>query len=125
MSPTTVLLRQIHPNFYPAGELSSQAFIPFPKDDGKLSVYDGDKITASASYDHYTKVLQYESCSVWGGTCEEVFSVGLAGASDPLEDFPSHSIVDFGTRSEKDCRKLAKRLKALALQRGCLFLPTA
>jgi len=42
MNDQTLLLRQVHPNFLPDGELSSQAFYPFPKDNGRLSVYDGD-----------------------------------------------------------------------------------
>lgn len=123
MTPATVLLRQVHPNFIPAGELSSQAFLPFPKDDGKLSVYDGDQITAEASLQHYTQVQQLSSHSVWGITSGEVSGVGLSSSADPLEEFPSHAIVDFGGKPEKECRKLAKKLKALALQRGCLFRP--
>ena len=125
MNSATILLRQVHPNFYPNGELTSQAFFPFPKDDGKVSVYDNDQIDAASSYEHYTKVLNYKSSSVWGITCDEVSRNGLESISDPLENFPSHAVVDFSDRSEKDCRRLAKRLKSLALQRGCLFLPAS
>lgn len=121
MNPTTTLLRQVHPNFIPDGQLSSQAFIPFPKDNGKVSVYDGDRITAAESYHHYTEVLRYESDSVWGITCEEVASVELNSAADPLKDFPSHAVIDFTTHAETNFRKLAKRLKVLALARGCLY----
>jgi hypothetical protein len=50
MKPETVLLRQVHPDFIPDGQLTSQAFMPFPKDDGQLSVYDGDQISAIDSH---------------------------------------------------------------------------
>lgn len=123
MTPNTVLLRQIHPNFYPNGELTSQAFLPFPKDQGKPSVYDGDQISAADAFAHYTMVLQNESCCVWGVNCGEVEGVGLSSASDPLVGFPSHALIDFSGRSEKECRKLAKLLKAFALTRGCLHQP--
>ena len=124
MSPSTVLLRQIHPNFYPNGELTSQAFLPFPKDHGKPSVYDGDQISPADAFAHYTIILKNESCSVWGVACEEVQGVGLSSVSNPLPDFPSHALIDFSGRSEKECRKLAKLLKAIALTRGCLHSPT-
>ena len=123
MNPTTTLFRQVHPDFIPDGQLSSQAFVPFPKDNGKVSVYDGDRITAAESYHHYTEVLGFESDSVWGVTCDEVTSAGLESAPDPLEDFPSHAVVDFTAHPQKNFRKLAKRLKAFALARGCLFRP--
>jgi hypothetical protein len=32
MTSATMLLRQVHPDFIPDGQLTSQAFIPFPKD---------------------------------------------------------------------------------------------
>ena len=49
MTDSTMLLRQIHPAFVQADQATSQAFRPTPKDDGKLSVYDGDKIRSRES----------------------------------------------------------------------------
>jgi hypothetical protein len=66
MTPATLLFRQVHPKFFPGGTLSSQAFFPFPKDQGKLSVYDGEHITAAQSFTHYTETLHLESAGVWG-----------------------------------------------------------
>lgn len=123
MTPSTVLLRQIHPNFYPNGELTSQAFLPFPKDAGRPSVYDGDQISAEDAFVHYTTVLSNQSCSVWGIDCSEVGSAGLTSAANPLTNFPSHALVDFNGCPEKEWRKLAKRLKDFALKRGCLHTP--
>lgn len=121
MTPSTVLLRQIHPNFYPNGELTSQAFLPFSKDKGKPSVYDGDQISAADAFVHYTTVLKNQSCSVRGINCSEVDSVGLTSIANPLPNFPSHALVDFTGRPDKEWRKLAKRLKDFALKRGCLY----
>lgn len=121
MNHRTLLLRQVHPNFFPEGEVSSQAFIPFPKDDGKLSTYDGDQITAEASYQHYTVDLGFESVGVWAVNGEEVASIGLIYQSDPIVGNTAHAIVDFGVLPEKECRKLAKRLKKFAVDRGSLY----
>ena len=123
MRPETILLRQVHPNFFPSGQLSSQAFLPFPKDDGKLSTYDGAQISASDSHRHYTQTLDQQSSCVWGVSNSEVTSAGLSSIADPLLNFPSHVLIDFTGHPEKDFRKLAKRLKALALSRGCLYMP--
>jgi hypothetical protein len=121
MTPETILLRQAHPNFLDQGQLTSQVFIPFPKDDGKLSVYDGDRISAADSYEHYTRTLKNSSGGVWGVSCSEVTEVGLASLPVPLDDFPSHAAIDFSGQTDKNCRKLAKRLKAFALKRQCLY----
>ena len=123
MNPETTLLRQAHPNFVDAGQLTSQAFMPFPKDEGKPSVYDSDQISAADSYKHYTEVLKNASDSVWGVTCAEVTVAGLTSESAPLENFPSHALIDFTTHPEKSFRKLAKKLKVSAIARGCLYSP--
>lgn len=121
MTPETILLRQVHPNFVPNGELSSQAFFPFPKDDGKLSVYDGDQINPGESHRHYLSVMQKESVGVWGVSVGEAATEGLPSQNSPLPNSPAHAHIDFEARDEKLCRKLAKRLKAAALVRGCLY----
>ena len=123
MSPETTLLRQVHPDFIPEGQLTSQAFMPFPKDEGKLSVYDGDQVEAADSYRHYTEVLGNKSDSVWGVSCGEVAGVALTVVSAPLADFPSHSLIDFTGHPEKNFRKLAKKLKAFAIARRRLYPP--
>ena len=115
MNYQTLLLRQVHPNFLPEGELSSQAFYPFPKDRGRLSVYDGDQISAEASYHHYTRDLECSSAGVWGVNCGEVASAGLTSQPDPITNSPAHAYIDFGRRGDKECRKLAKKLKEFAL----------
>jgi len=123
MNEHTVLLRQVHPDFIPGGALTSQAFFPFPKDEGKPSVYDGDQITPADSHQHYTETLGYNSHSVWGVSCAEVAEIGLTSNPNPLEDFPSHALIDFTSQPVKQFRKLAKKLKAKALARGRLHPP--
>ncbi|MCL1861501.1 MAG: hypothetical protein FWG52_08240 [Proteobacteria bacterium] len=121
MNEQTLLLRQVHPEFFPEGEVTSQAFFPFPKDEGKLSVDDGDRVTAEDSYRHYTVNLGLKSVGVWAVNGAEVVSARLTFRPDPVAGNEAHSVIDFGALAEKECRKLAKRLKKFALDRGCLY----
>jgi hypothetical protein len=123
MNEHTFLLRQVHPNFLPGNELSSQAFFPFPKDNGKLSVYDGDQITPEESFRHYTSEQKLISAGVWSVQGREVTDTGLSYQSDPLPDSPAHAVIDFGVHDGNEYRKLAKKLKAFALARGPLHKP--
>lgn len=120
MKGDTILLRQAHPKFVDEGQLTSQAFVPFPKDDAKLSVYDGEQISAAESHRHYTETLKNEADSVWGVTCAEVIHVDLSYRSDPLPESPAHALIDFSGKSTSACRKLAKRLRDFASIRGRL-----
>ena len=120
MKDDTILLRQAHPKFVDEGQVTSQAFVPFLKDGAKLSVYDGDQITAAESFLHYTETLNNESDSVWGVTCTEVADVDLSYASDPLPESPAHALIDFSGKSSSACRKLAKKLREFASIRGRL-----
>lgn len=123
MNSHTLLLRQVHPNFIAEGQVSSQAFVPFPKDENKLSLYDGDQISASDSYLHYTEQLRFQSAGVWAVTCEEAAQLNLPSKPDPLEDFPQHALIDFTSHPATSHRKLAKRLREFAVARGCLHAP--
>ena len=53
MNSQTLLLRQIHPSFIQQGRVTSQAFRPTPKDEMKLSVYDGDQMTPEEAFEHF------------------------------------------------------------------------
>lgn len=114
MTDETMLLRQVNPAFLEAGETSSQAFFPFPKDEGKLSVDDGGLTTPEAAHVFFTTVLKLESAGTWGVTGAEVAATGLAYGPDPLPENAAHALIDFGVRNEKECRKLARKLKAHA-----------
>ena len=121
MKSDSLLLRQVHPNFFSDGQLSSQAFIPFPKDEGKLSVYDGNLISPALSYQHYT--LRLKSVGVWGISNAEVITTGLTSEPAPLPDSPAHAFINFCNVPNTQWRKLAKILKRFAVTRGCLYSP--
>jgi hypothetical protein len=123
MKADSLLLRQVHPNFYIGGQLSSQAFFPFPKDKWKLSVYDGELVSPAQSFVHYTQNQILESVGVWGVSNIEVTEIGLTSEPDPLPDSPAHALIDFNNAPDKECRKLAKKLKAFAVAHGCLYSP--
>ena len=120
MTEETILLRQVNPSFVEGEGASSQAFYPFPKDNGKLSVDDGDLTSAEAAFEFYTTVQKLASAGTCGVTRSEVTSTGLSSSSNPLTDNPAHALIDFGDRDDKACRKLARKLKAFANARGRL-----
>lgn len=123
MTGSTMLLRQVHPSFVQAGFASSQAFRPTPKDESKLSVYDGDQMTPEAAFNHFTQILKLASAGTVGLTVEECASVGIEARPDPLTDpipFPEHAILDFSGRTDHQCKSISKVLKTQAQARGWL-----
>jgi hypothetical protein len=119
MTDSTMLLRQIHPAFVQADQATSQAFRPTPKDDGRLSVYDGDKIAAEKAWAHYTGTLGLESAGVMGLLVEECAEANVNPEVDAVP-FPEHCIIDFGHLSNKAADNAAKVLKRAANARGWL-----
>ena len=124
MNADTILLRQVHPQFAPSGQLTSQAFVPTSKDDGLLSVDNGDLISAAVAHAYYTGVLGLESNGVWSVSKKEADGEMAPAISSPKPNRPSHASLDFRGKSDKECRRIAKKLKVWALARGCLFAPT-
>lgn len=122
MQDSTHLLRQINPSFIQDGKITSQAFSPTPKDDKKLSCYDGDLIDPPMAYDHFSESLGLRSVGVVSVTVGECSSTGLTASPDP-EPYPEHSIIDFDGNSPNDIRRKAKSLRSIAEQRGWLFKP--
>jgi len=115
-----MLLRQIHPAFVQDNQATSQAFRPTPKDAGKLSVYDGDKITADKAWSHYTSILGYESAGVMGLLVQECIKANVSAAADP-DPFPEHCVIDFTKlATKKEVENAAKALKRAASSRGWL-----
>jgi hypothetical protein len=119
MNDATTVYRQIHPSFVQAGFPTSQAFRPTPKDESKLSVYDGDLIAPENAFQHYVNQLCLASDGVMGLTVAECTTVSLAVCSDP-EPFPEHALIDFSGLPDKDCRTKSKILRMKAVQRGWL-----
>ena len=120
MNSNTLLYRQIHPSFVQLGRVTSQAFRPTPKDEQKLSVYDGDQISAGDAYDHYISSLKLSSCGVMGLLCAECETLALPVLPAP-ESFPEHVVIDFSDFSKRQTEKKAKQLKARAEARDWLY----
>ena len=64
MTDDTLLLRQVNPAWIQDGRITSQVFRPTPKDSKRLSVYDGDQISAEDAWSHYVRELELESVGV-------------------------------------------------------------
>jgi len=121
MNDETLLLRQIHPTFVQGGRVTSQAFRPTPKDESKLSVYDGDMIDAEAAYAHYTTELALGSVGVLAIKHAECLAFDLPVEPDSVP-FPEHAFIDFTAFEKKQIEKKAKLLKAKAVTRGWLYM---
>ena len=118
MNGSTPLLRQIHPSFVKLGRITSQAFRPTPKDEHKLSVYDGDLITPAAAWQHY-RTRNLESAGVLAVTVGECQNEDLPVRSSP-EHFLEHAEIDYTGLSSNECERKGKKLKGAAEARGWL-----
>ena len=106
--------------FVQAGHVTSQAFRPTPKDQALLSVYDGDRIAAEASWVHYTTELKLASAGTMAVTIDECTAESLPARPDP-EPFPEHVVIDFTGLTDRQCEKAAKKLRAKSNARGWLY----
>jgi hypothetical protein len=120
MNGITQLLRQVNPNFIQDGYITSQVFRPTPKDEQQLSVYDGEKISASAAHAHFVQNPSCSSAGIVAVSVDECTTLDLSTIPDP-DTFPEHALIDFTGLEKKDTERKAKQLKALAINRGWLF----
>lgn len=124
-----VLFRQIHPTFYDNSHPASPQFAPTPKDEGKLSVDRSSLTTAAAAHALFTG-NGFQSAAVYGLTVGEFSKEILPCHSDPLPAEsgraanPAHAYADFTTFKVSQQKNIAKRLRNVAVKRGCLYLPT-
>ena len=119
MTDETLLHRQIHPSFVQSGRPTSQAFRPTPKDEGKLSAYDGDQISPENSWKHYTEELTLASDGVMSLTHQECLDAGVSVNADG-QPFAEHASILFG---DVNAEKVSKKLKGKAVTRGWQFQP--
>ena len=117
MTPATLLFRQVNPSWVRNGRITSQVFKPTPKDKGCLSTYNGDQITAEASWRHYTIELEYQSVGIVAVTVCECKKHDLCVKRDP-DPFPEHVVIKFKGHSRSQIEKKAKHLKEAAEMRG-------
>ena len=123
MNNETLLLRHVHKNFIQAGGPPRHAVRPTPKDENRLSVYDGDMILPADAYDHYTKELKQSSTGIVAVTFNECVSENLSILEDRIP-FPEHVSIDFSEISSNNkIDKIALKLKNYANKRGWLYGP--
>jgi hypothetical protein len=120
VNSTTLLLRQVNPSWVQQGRITSQVFKPTPKDRQRLSVYDGDQVTALEAWEHFTTELGFASIGVLAVSMKECETLALQAEPDP-EPFPAHAVIRFDTCPSSQIEKKAKRLKAFAEARGWLY----
>jgi hypothetical protein len=120
MKSDSLLHRQINPSWIQGGRVTSQAFKPTPKDQSRLSVYDGERIGAEDAWRHYTQTLGFSSIGVLSVTVNECQSLELSVASDPAP-FPEHVVIVFGTFTNSQIEKKSKQLRSFAVDRGWMF----
>jgi hypothetical protein len=123
MKPATLLHRQVHPVWVQEGRITSQAFRPTPKDEKRLSVYNGDRVDARGAWEHFTETLGFISAGGVAVSVEECEGIGLTAAEDPLEFFPEHAIIDFAGFGTSQTKKAAERLREFAVERSWLYRP--
>lgn len=126
MNADTLLLRQIHPIMVQSGHIATQAFItsqsftPTGKDEGRLSVYNGEKFSAERSFEHYTEALKLDSAGVVAVSIAECAAQGRNVVEDN-DPFDGHSHIDYNGLSKSGVRSVAKILRDCAVERGWLF----
>ena len=117
MNRDTLLFRQVSPSWMQDGQPTRQAFTPTSKDNGYLSVYDGDMITAEESWLYHTQKLGFISVGVVAVSCDECAALELPVEPDPAP-FPSHATINFTGHTRAQIREKAKELSEAANQRG-------
>ena len=123
-----VLFRQIHPKLYENSIPASVLFAPSLKDQSQLSVDRGSLTTPAASHALYTG-NGFESAAVYGVSVGEFGVEKLQCYPDPvpktdkLAANPAHAYADFTAFSPKEGKNIAKRLRNIAVKRGCLHPP--
>ncbi len=120
MNSETLLLRQINPSFIQNGRVTSQAFRPTPKDENKLSVYDGDQITSENSWIHFTSNPQCRSDGVMAISHEQCDEQSIPVIADGIP-FPEHAYLNFSNMGKGEIERKAKILVSKAQERGWLY----
>jgi hypothetical protein len=124
MTPDTLLMRQVHPNFVQDGRVSSQAFRPTPKDEFYLSVDNGDRLSAEAAWRRFTADPACTSTGVQAVSQSDCAVQSLPVIEDGLPH-PEHCSIDFSAFGKKAIEKKAKLLRTAAATRGWLFTEAA
>ncbi|QNK74208.1 hypothetical protein H7F36_02875 [Variovorax sp. PAMC28562] len=123
--PEEVLFRQIHPHSLEKGEPSSDRFRPYANDQNQMSVDRSALTTAAESHTLYVANGKL-SAAVFGLAVAELSAESIPCKADPLTakddqlENAAHALADYSAHSEKAQKNIAKKLKQLAIARGCL-----
>lgn len=123
-----VLFRQIHPQSIDKGVPDSDRFKPSKLDKNQLSTDRSSLTTAEAAHTLYTSNGR-QSGAVFGLTVGEFVAESITCHEDPIKDDvelpdnPAHAYADYSAHNTAQQKLIAKRLKRLAIARGCLFTP--
>jgi hypothetical protein len=120
MNLETLLLRQVNPSFIQNGRVTSQAFRPTPKDENKLSVYDGDLITPEDSWRHFTLDSSCHSAGVMAVSQRQCTEQSVPVINDGIP-FPEHAYLNFSGMSKGEIERKAKVLVSKAQERNWLY----
>lgn len=133
-NPHWLFLRQAPDPFHQDGRVTSEAFVPQPRDEGRLSGNLSSVTSARESSEYRAKVRQRPGQCVWGLTVSEVGDAGLEVLEDsvafpeiPLP--PGHASLDFRAvlgyaDARHRVRDIAADFAILANQRGRLHPDT-
>ena len=121
MDNATLMLRQVNPGVIQGDQVSSQAFRPTSKVKRRPSVYDGDQLAPRTVHEHYTSMLGFLSASVMAMSVAECGKLKLPVCPDP-QPFPEHLVIDFSKFPRSQVGNKAESLRAMAKQRGWLYL---
>ncbi|HWV78903.1 MAG TPA: hypothetical protein VN027_16460 [Isoptericola sp.] len=120
-----MLRRQVHPSMLdPVVGFSSAVFMPEDPDDGTISTLRGHVEPDEAYRRHVASDLK--SVGTWGLSVGEALGHGLPSWDDGLINGnpQDHASVDFAEFPAKTRRhKIAKKLRDVAVTRGCLYSP--
>ena len=125
MENNTLLLRQVHPSWVVGDKISqqvfsSQTFTPTKKDNGLLSVYNGEVYNANSAFEHHTNELNLQSAGVVAVSKEECTNNSLPVIEDNAP-FEGHCSIDYRELSGGALKKTASLLKVFAQNRGWLY----
>lgn len=121
MTDATLMLRQVHPAMMDGERVMSSAFSPSPKDTGQLSVDNGDQITPADSHKRYTEVLGLKSNGVWAVSVAEATKQDTPVSASPVAGNPEHCHLDFNGHGKGKQKRIASKLRDLAVGRGKLY----
>jgi len=121
-----LLYRQIRRDQIDEGQPGSHAFRPLPKDQNMLSLDRGALTTPRAAHVLFIEI-GFESVRVYGIAVGELARESIPSYADPLsapplrKANPAHALADYSTHTTAKQKVVSKRLKRLAIARGCLF----